>query len=110
MNDFAQKHPDVIKAFHLMWDGYPGVATLVHKSREIIAANPTAASIGRKPGEICIKLGKPEEHAGCLAGECLREQKGKSIKKLVGSSERVLLWVPLEGYPEYYLHFSVVVP
>ncbi|WP_281289442.1 hypothetical protein [Sporomusa termitida] len=38
----------VMEAFELMWGNYPEPATLVHKSREIIAVNAAGRSFGRR--------------------------------------------------------------
>ncbi len=47
----------VIEAFHLMWGGFPEPATLVHKSREVLAVNPACQKIGREKGMNCAKPG-----------------------------------------------------
>ena len=109
MSSFAEEHPEVIKAFHMFWDSYPGVATLVHKSYEIVAANQLAREIGRKPGVICAKLGSPEEHKGCQAKAALKQKQAKWIKKSYPDADRLIFWIPLDGYPDYYVHFSAAI-
>ena len=37
---------EIIRAFHLMWDGFPEPILLIRKSREIVAANKKAEAFG----------------------------------------------------------------
>ena len=77
---------EIIRAFHLMWDGFPEPIMLIRKSREIVAANKKAEAFGIKVGSKCSSYGKPEQHKGCRCNG---------------------YWIPLPEQPEYILHFSV---
>ena len=110
MEEFMKEHPEVAelaKDFHLMWDNFPGLASLVHKSKRVVAANEIAQSFGRKPGVFCIKLGDPQSHVPCLANECLKEGKPKVLEKTGDYGVRLVHWQPIDGYPDYYVHYSV---
>lgn len=96
----------LIEAFHLMWGAYPGPASLIHKSRIIIAVNKAGLEAGRKPGMICVRIGSPFIHRGCLADRTLNE--GEPFYKESRTKEGVkrIYWLPLSGYPDYYIHFT----
>ena len=80
---------ELIAAFHLMWDHFP--------SMEII---------GRHVGMRCIKHGPAESHKGCLAHKALNEHKAKYSTSIINGKESVAYWLPVDGYPDYYLHFG----
>ena len=98
----------LVAAFHLMWDNYPAPCTLVHASREVIAVNPACDGIGRKPGMICSRHGPPENHRGCLADRALAEHAAQSVRKTAHGTERITFWLPIDGFADYYVHFSVL--
>lgn len=99
--------PEMIKAFDVMWGNFPESVTLVHKSKEIVALNAACRALGREKGMFCSKLGSPEAHKGCLANRALAA--GKPMFKRIVSETRQLIayWLPLEAYPDFYIHFSV---
>ena len=96
----------VIEAFHLMWNKFAGPVTLVHRSRLVMAANPAAVSIGREPGIKCSQLSPASSHAGCLANKALDEGKAKIRLVVTPEYQPMAHWVPIEGYPDFFLHFS----
>lgn len=103
--------PDVsevklVEAFNLMWGNYPGPASLVHKSRKIIAVNDACRKGGREPGMNCSKWGTPELHKGCLANRTLKEQIPLYKESCSENSMKRIYWLPINGYPEYYVHFT----
>jgi hypothetical protein len=99
---------EVIDAFRLMWDNFPEPVSLVHKSREVIAVNKEHDNY-MEPGVICARTGNRGSHAGCLANEALKS--GKAVVAPNHSSlegkERLTYWIPLDGYSDYYIHFSI---
>lgn len=97
---------ELIAAFHLMWDHFPEPVQLTHKSFEIIAMNPSMEIIGRHVGMRCIKHGPAESHKGCLAHKALNEHKAKYSTSIINGKESVAYWLPVDGYPDYYLHFG----
>ncbi len=97
----------VVEAFQLMWGNFPEPVTLVHKSREIIAVNKVCKDIGRTEGMNCAKLGEPENHKGCLANQALATQQPAFKKLKFGEREIISYWLPVDGYPEIFIHFGV---
>lgn len=97
----------LIEAFHLMYDNYPESAQLTHKSMRIVALNPACKALGREVGMICAKHGPPESHKGCRAAKAVREQETKwTIKEDAEGRKFAVLWLPVPGYPDFYIHFS----
>lgn len=110
MNAEIQVDEKLIEAFHLMFDHYPEPAQLTHKSKRIIALNAACKAIGRDVGMICAAHGNPEAHKGCLASRAIQEHKTqwKMMENPVqGKQNPVIFWLPVDGYPDYYIHFGV---
>jgi len=99
--------PKVIEAFHLMWGHFPEPATLVHKSREVYAVNEAAKGLGREVGTNCATLGSPEAHKGCLANQALATRQPVFKKGKYGEKDIISYWLPIDGYPEFFVHFGV---
>ncbi|SFL93599.1 hypothetical protein [Pelosinus propionicus] len=97
----------VIEAFHLMWGNFPEPVQLTHKNREIIALNAACQKFGRTEGMKCSTHGAPEAHKGCLANQALDTQQPTFKKIKFGEREIITYWLPIEGYPELFIHFSV---
>lgn len=95
------------KAFHLMWGNFPEGAQLTYKNREIIALNAACEKIGRSKGMKCISHGAPEGHRGCLANQALRTQRPVFKKTKYGDKEMITYWLPVDGYPDVFIHFGV---
>lgn len=98
---------DVLSAFHLMWDAFPDPVVLIHKNREIVAANPVAISNGRHVGLQCVKLFTPQAHRGCKANSALMNQRAESLRKRTDQGELLLYWLPIAGNPDYLVHVSI---
>ena len=110
MTKEIQVDEKLLESFHLMWDHFPECVQLTHKSFRVLAVNPAASLIGREVGMICAKHGPPEAHKGCLAGAMFKEQKAmwKAVPPLQdGKVGTVAFWLPIDGYPDFYLHFGV---
>ena len=97
----------VVEAFQLMWENFPEPVTLVHKSREVIAVNTACAAFGRTPGMRCIEQGAPEAHRGCLANQALQTQTATYKTITRGDKTIISYWLPINGYPDYFIHFGV---
>ncbi|MDR2605103.1 MAG: hypothetical protein LBC55_07110 [Desulfovibrio sp.] len=106
MNAQVKADPKLTEAFTLMWATYPAPASLVHKSRTIIAVNEACRTGGRQPGMRCAEWGAPDRHQGCRANHALREQKAfhKEVRG-AGGVFRVY-WLPVPDYPDFYVHFT----
>ncbi|MDR0620354.1 MAG: hypothetical protein LBJ61_00510 [Deltaproteobacteria bacterium] len=99
----------LLNAFHLMYDCYPEPVQLAHVSRTILAVNPAGLAAGKAVGLKCSKIGPPEGHRGCLATHAVKELKAKwrQVDATATLGRKfVTFWLPLEGYPNYYVHFS----
>lgn len=97
----------VIEAFHLMWGNFPEGVQLTHKNREIIALNTACERFGRVKGMVCSSHGAPEGHKGCLANQALSTQQPIYKKSKFGEREIITYWLPVDGYPELFIHFGV---
>lgn len=95
------------KAFQLMWGNFPEPVQLTHKNREIIALNDACVKFGRSKGMKCSSHGAPEGHRGCLANQALRTQQPVFKKTKYGEREITTYWLPVDGYPDLFIHFSV---
>ena len=102
-----KRYEKLIQSFHETWENFPGQARLVDKNHHVIAVNAFAKKNGRTPGEICAAFGAPESHRGCRKAEALQTGEGKLDRPF---AERVRGWVPLEGWPDVVVHFSLAVP
>lgn len=101
------KYAELVEAFHKTWELFPGQARLIDRKNQVIAVNAFAAKNGRTPGEICVKFGPPESHRGCRKKAALDTGTGQLDRPF---AERVRGWVPLPGYPDVVVHFSLAVP
>ena len=100
----------VIESFHLMYDDFPEPAMLIHKSREMLAVNKACKLLGVAPGMFCNKQGKPEVHKGCLADKALKAQCAAWMKYPAPNrpdDSAIAFWLPVNGYPDIYVHFAV---
>ncbi len=107
MFESVQLPQSVIDAFHLMWDGFPEPVQLNHKSRRIMAVNKAAAAMGLAPNLFCNKLGTPEQHRGCKANQCVATGQAQYVPIQKPGHEAVGFWLPVDGYPEFFIHFGV---
>ncbi|MDR3154622.1 MAG: hypothetical protein LBW85_10230 [Deltaproteobacteria bacterium] len=100
----------LLKSFHLMWDHFPECVQLSHKSYQVVAVNPAAGAIGREVGMLCAKHGPTEAHRGCLAQKTLKHQMttwAAAPPAQPGKVGSVTFWLPIDGYPDFFLHFAV---
>lgn len=102
-----EKYEELIKAFHMTWDEFPGQARLINSKSETIAINKFAASLGMEVGQICAKFGALESHKGCLKSAVLKEKIAKIDRP---NEEKVRGWLPVEGYDDVAVHFSLAIP
>jgi hypothetical protein len=108
MDTVYQAAPELLQAFHLMWDNFPETVTLVHKSREILAVNKAGVKENRKKvGLFCSQLPPAEVHKVCRAEQALKTGLGVCLPKYEGGGVKLVYWVPLDGWPEVFVHFNV---
>lgn len=96
----------VIEAFHQMWDAFPGSVRLIHKNHTVLAVNSIAEKVGFKEGLKCVCVGPKDSHKSCRSTLMLKTQEGQldrpSIEKMRG-------WLPVKGYKDIYVHFTLPV-
>ena len=99
---------NVIDAFHMMWDTFPERARLIHKDRTVLAVNRAAEKIGMTAGSHCYDGSPRRAPRGCLANKALRENAGMYSASPEGT--RMPFWIPVDGVPDVYVHFSIPSP
>ena len=52
-------NPDILQAFHLMWDIFPATVLLVTRDRTVRACNQSATERGFRLGMKCFQLSSP---------------------------------------------------
>ncbi len=105
--------PNVLEAFHMMWDKFPEPVLLINNHREIQALNERARKSGLAVGSKCSSIGAPELHTRqcCRADEMLASgQPQQLLKKNPADKWSVAHWVPVLGHPDLYVHFNAVLP
>ena len=107
MEEKNAKYEELIHAFHLTWDGFPGVARLIGRDNCVLAANRAAEAAGLVAGQICAKMGPPESHKGCRKALALSTQTAQVDRPV---ENKIRAWIPVDGYPDIVVHFSVVLP
>ena len=107
MEQNENRYEELIRAFHLTWDAFPGTARLIDKGNHVLAVNQAAAAAGLTEGQVCAKIGAPESHRGCRKALALSTQTAQVDRPI---ENKIRAWVPVEGYPEVVVHFSVTLP
>ncbi|NCB92826.1 MAG: hypothetical protein EOM40_09750 [Clostridia bacterium] len=98
---------ELIKGFHQTWDEFPGAVRLIDKTNMTIACNKFAEENGLEAGQICAKIGAPENHKGCLKAMAIKTGTAQIDRPNDG---RIRGWIPVEGYPDVVVHFSLALP
>ena len=96
----------VIEAINLMRAAFPEPVMLIHKNRDILAANEAYIKIGGPVGVKCSSLGDKEMHKGCLANQALESKRPAFVKYEVNGKKAVAFWLPVVNYPDIYIHVS----
>ncbi len=97
---------ELISAFQAMWGNFPEPVTITQRSREMIAVNKAAEKAGLKPGVKCSSIGKPEDHKGCLCNRAIDSGQAVSVAYEGPFGKTYGYWIPVEGRPEWIIHFS----
>ena len=98
---------ELIEKFHLMWDSFPGLARLISKDFKVIASNKIAQEKGFVEGVTCTRVGDPITHRGCKMRKMF-ESKEAFVDNVL--EDRVRGWMPIEGYDDVCVHFTVMIP
>jgi hypothetical protein len=73
----------------------------------VLAVNRTAEKCGMQIGIKCYSIPPLESHRWCNANAALIAKECR-YSKLKGSLGDVITYLlPVDGYPDYYIHFSV---
>lgn len=107
MEKANQTLDELIAAFHLTWDNFPGVTRLIDKGNLVLASNKAAVTAALLPGQICAKIGAPESHRGCRKALALRTATPQIDRPAEG---KIRAWIPVDGWPEVVVHFGLVLP
>ncbi len=95
---------ELINAFYLMWENFPGTARLIRKDRTIIASNAYAKSVGFVTDVRCVSVGLPEIHKGCRVNEMFKTGRYQVVKSETG---RLRYWIPVPGRDDVYVHVTI---
>lgn len=107
MQQNDMKYEKLIRAFHQTWDKFPGIARLIDKNNYVFAVNKAAEAAGFEAGQICAKMGAPESHRGCKKALALSLQTAQMDRP---TKDKIRTWLPLDGYPDLVIHFSILMP
>ena len=108
--DKAEVRPEILKAFHLMWDMFPTPVFLLRKDRTILDFNQTARDRGVQLGGKCYQLsGDDCIHKQCLGNSALEEGVGKRSVGYYAPSKRFVdsYWLPIGGEKDLFVHFAI---
>jgi hypothetical protein len=108
--DKADVSPEILKAFHLMWDMFPTVVLLLRKDRTIVGLNQAAKNRGVLLGTKCYQLSGDEcIHKQCLGNSALEEGTGKRSVGYYAPSKRFVdsYWLPISGEKDLFVHFAI---
>lgn len=98
---------ELIDAFHMLWDNFPGMVRLIDDKHRVLASNPIAESKGFVLGVNCAKVGDPAIHRGCKHGAMFRTGTAQTDIVL---EDRIRGWVPVEGREDVCVHFALPIP
>ena len=98
---------EVIKAFDLMWGNFPEPVILVHKNKDIVAVNFASVNAGHIPGFKCSKSIPNLSHKCCQADKAIKSGQAKYVKSHKNEKEVIRFWLPLNDYPDYFIHFGI---
>lgn len=98
---------ELIEAFHLLWDNFPGMARLINDKHVVLASNPIAESKGFVTGANCAKVGDPAIHRGCKHSAMFR---CKTAQTDIVLGDRIRGWVPVTGREDVCVHFALPIP
>jgi len=102
--------PEILKAFHMMWDMFPTPVFLLRKDQTILDFNQTANDRGVPLGGKCYQLsGDDCIHKQCLGNSALEEGVGKRSVGYYAPSKRFVdsYWLPIRGEKDLFVHFAI---
>lgn len=103
--EVREDEKELVKAFHMMWDNYNEQVRLIDRKFRVVAGNKAYMAFGGLTNVPC-NIGNPELHKGCKAMACLKNNETMIKSSEVNGVKWDSYWVPVEGYPDYYVHFT----
>jgi hypothetical protein len=102
-------NPDILKAFHLMWDAFPSSAMLVMRNRTIQACNQAATDKGLAVGMKCFQLTSDKVHNFCRANAALDNGVAEQSVGYRAASKKVnnSYWLPIAGEKDLFVHVTI---
>ena len=102
-------NPDILKAFHLMWDAFPSSALLVTRNRTIQACNQAAIEKGLAVGMKCFQLSSDGVHNFCRANATLDNGVAEQSVGYRPGSKKVnnSYWLPIAGEKDLFVHVTI---
>lgn len=102
----------ILDSFQTMWGPFPEPVMLIHKSREILAVNDYARTLGIPKGAKCFNLnpevGPGESHCrACQANLALKKGETVTTMSEMAGLPVIGYWMPLKEVPDVYVHFGV---
>ncbi len=104
--DYRSQDEKVIEAFQIMWSKYPEPAMLINRGKRVMAVNWASRFVEPNIGAYCHEIGGCQEMGNtCLMNKCIDDHQAAHIKINQGSKQWTIHWVPIEGFPDYCVHF-----
>ena len=102
-------NPEILKAFHLMWDVFPSPALLLTRDRTIQACNQAAMNKGRQVGTKCFQVSSDRVHSYCRANVALDEGIAQRSVGYRAGSKKVndSYWLPIAGEKDLFVHVMI---
>ena len=102
-------NPDILKAFHLMWDDFPSSALLLTRNRTIQACNQAAIEKGLQVGMKCFQLTSDGVHKHCKANVTLDEGVAQRTVAYSPLTNKVnnSFWIPIAGEKDLFVHVVI---
>ena len=102
-------NPDILKAFHLMWDLFPATVLLVKRDRTVMACNQTATERGLRLGMKCFQLSSDGVHKHCQANAALDQRTARRTVVFSPASQKVnnSFWLPIAGEKDLFVHVVI---
>ena len=96
----------LIEAFNMIWSQYPEPAMLLNRGKRVVALNWACRQAGPSLGSFCHEIGGCRDMDGsCLINRCMDSRQAAHIKINDGKKQWSIHWVPVEGHPDYCVHF-----
>jgi hypothetical protein len=102
-------NPDILKAFHLMWDAFPSSTLLLTRNRTIQACNQAAVEKGFAVGMKCFQLSSNGVHNFCRANAALDNGVAEQSVGYRAAAKKVnnSYWLPIAGEKDLFVHVTI---